>query len=490
MDEKLNELPQESGTQKRLREYGGKLLLAAAAAGAARSLLFCRADGAGVNVAAFAVIFFACLRSSLGLLGVYEPGRFFRAAAAAVLLACSAAVTMNGFVQTVSRFGITITAAKLIADSFADNRGMQFGGYVKAFILLLMNGLRRIGEPVTRLLSFVRLDKWKYVLAGIVIALPLAAIAVSLLLSADWMFRRMFTVDLNIGEAGITAAKALWAFLWMFFAFYCALAGQAARPAEIGKKEGRRFNAAVAVTFMSVLGIIYLVFCAVQVIFLFGRHTLPAGQTYAGYAREGFFQLMFVCAMNELLILICSRLFRLSAALKSILAVISGCTYIMTASSACRMIMYVQAYGMSFLRILVLWFLLVLSVVLAGSIVYIFKNNFDLFCFCYGVSLAAWLVFAFARPDAIAAEYNVRTLGMTGGVTENMLYDLSEDAVPVLARNIDGISDGVCRDIAVTRLREVYAEAEERDARSFNFSMMRAKRAIEKTAAAEAPASK
>lgn len=479
MDERLNELPGESETQKRLREHGGKLLLTAAVVGAARPLLFCRADGAGINVVVFAAVLLICLRTALVLSGVYDARKFYLSAAAAMLLAVSTVLTMNGFVQAVSRLGILIVTAKLIADSFADNIGMQFGGYIRAFIKLAMSGLKRIGEPVTRLLSYIRLDKWKYILAGIVIAVPLAAIAVSLLLSADWMFRRMFTVSLNFGETGITAAKALWGFLWSFFAFYCIIAGQAADPAVIEKKEPRRVNAAVAVTFMSILGIIYLVFCAVQVIFLFGRHALPEGQTYAGYAREGFFQLMFVCAMNELLIMICSRKFRLSAALKSVLTVTCGCTYIMIASSACRMIMYVQAYGMSFLRILVLWFLLVLSIVLAGSIVYIFKNSFDLFRFCYGVSLAMWLVFAFAGPDALAAGYNARTLGMTDGVTANMINDLSEDAVPVLARNFDRISDETTRSAALIKLMEVYGKAETRDIRSFNLSMMRAKKAVE-----------
>ncbi|MBO4330488.1 MAG: DUF4173 domain-containing protein [Oscillospiraceae bacterium] len=482
MDENIGVPVRDSETLTRLRENGGKLLLTAAIVGAARPLCFCRADSAGINVTVFTAILFICIRAALRLSGAYDAKKFLLSAAAAAPLAFSAAWTMNSFVQTVSRLGVFAVAVKLIADSFADNAGLQFGGYLKAFSGLVIRALKRIGEPVTRLLSLIRLEKLKYVLAGVVIALPLAAIAVSLLLSADWVFKRMFTVELNIGEAGKIAAAAIWGFIWCFFAFYCVFAGQAEGPAAIEKKEPRRANAAVAVTFMGILGVIYLVFCAVQVIFLFGRHALPEGQTYSGYAREGFFQLLFVCAMNELLIMLCTRKFRLSGALKAVLTVICGCTYIMIASSACRMIMYVQAYGMTFLRILVLWFLLVLTVVLSGSLIYVFKS-FDLFRFCCGVSLAMWLVFAYARPDELAARYNAAELGMTRGTAENMMWELSEDAAVVLARNVDAICSDVLRAEAEEKLEAVLRHARYRDFRSFNLSMLRARKAIELSAA-------
>ena len=48
----------------------------------------------------------------------------------------------------------------------------------------------------------------------------------------------------------------------------------------------------------------YVLFCIIQIFSLFlGKMQHPAGYTYARYAREGFFQLLFVCMINVCLVL-------------------------------------------------------------------------------------------------------------------------------------------------------------------------------------------
>ncbi|WP_353960240.1 DUF4153 domain-containing protein, partial [Klebsiella pneumoniae] len=64
-----------------------------------------------------------------------------------------------------------------------------------------------------------------------------------------------------------------------------------------------------------------------QVIYLFGGlGTLPENYTYASYAREGFFQLVFVCILNLSMVLICKKYFRDNRILKVILTFICSCT--------------------------------------------------------------------------------------------------------------------------------------------------------------------
>ena len=81
---------------------------------------------------------------------------------------------------------------------------------------------------------------------------------------------------------------------------------------------------------------------------------LPAGVTYAEYARRGFFQLLFVCVLNLAAVLFIQSYFKENRVLKALLLAISGCTLIMTASSACRMLLYIRAYQLTFLRVSVL----------------------------------------------------------------------------------------------------------------------------------------
>ena len=86
----------------------------------------------------------------------------------------------------------------------------------------------------------------------------------------------------------------------------------------------------IAITVNGVMCVIYLLFSSVQIFGLFlGKMELPAGYTYASYARRGFFELVFVCVFNIFMVLFTMTYFKVSRLLKILLTVICGCTYIM-----------------------------------------------------------------------------------------------------------------------------------------------------------------
>lgn len=156
------------------------------------------------------------------------------------------------------------------------------------------------------------------------------------------------------------------------------------------------------------LSLLYLIFSGVQIIYLFlGKMQLPAGYTYAEYAREGFFQLLAVSILNLIIVLVAISFFRDSKVLKAVLTIMSLCTFIMIASSAMRMIIYIQYYYLTFLRILVLWALAVLFLLFAGVIANIVKKGFPLFTYSMVVVTVLYLVLSFIHPDYIIAAVNV-----------------------------------------------------------------------------------
>ena len=117
----------------------------------------------------------------------------------------------------------------------------------------------------------------------------------------------------------------------------------------------RKYSPVIAITVNLVLLVVYLLYCGIQVIYLFMRQgTLPEGYTYSSYAHEGFFQLVFVCLINIMLVLLCRKYSADNLVLKSLLCLISGCTYVMIASAAYRMYLYIGAYKLTFLRLYVL----------------------------------------------------------------------------------------------------------------------------------------
>ena len=145
----------------------------------------------------------------------------------------------------------------------------------------------------------------------------------------------------------------------------------------------------------------------IQVIYLFMRRgTLPEGYTYSSYAHEGFFQLVFVCLINILIVLLCRKYSADNLALKCILCLISACTYVLIASAAYRMFLYIDVYKLTFLRLYVLWALAVMAVVMAGIIVYLFRPGMPFARFAACVLVSLWMIFAYAKPDYLIAAYD------------------------------------------------------------------------------------
>jgi len=110
----------------------------------------------------------------------------------------------------------------------------------------------------------------------------------------------------------------------------------------------------------------------------------------------------------------------------------SMCTFIMIASSAMRMVLYIRTYHLTFLRILVLWSLLVLSALFAGVIANLYQKKFSLFRYSMVVVTVCYLGLSFAHPDYWIAKYNVAQEGRWIPVDKHYLRELSADAAPVL----------------------------------------------------------
>lgn len=231
------------------------------------------------------------------------------------------------------------------------------------------------------------------------------------------------------------------------FLAYCIMAYLCKRTFSEEYRERKRTEAVLAITILAPVMVLYLVFCGIQIAFLFlGKMTLD-GYTYAEYARSGFFQLLVVCIINLVLVLAGHAYFKESKALKGMLTVVSVCTYIMIASSAYRMILYIQHYYLTFLRIFVLWALVVIFILLTGVIISIYQKAFPLFRYSMVVVTVCYLILSFSHPDFWIAKWNlanIRHFSETDFEEERDYYaagyndyrylaGLSADAAPVLA---------------------------------------------------------
>lgn len=294
----------------------------------------------------------------------------------------------------------------------------------------------------------------KSILMGILIAFPLLCVVVWLLAGADAIFANIVsdildylaTLNFDIIDAINDIISDLYVILFMgFFAFMAAFCtwlflNEGYMPSDNPDKAVH--NPVTAITFTGILCFVYVLFCLVQFAGLTGAAALPSGYTYAEYARSGFFQLLFVCIINIILVLACLHYYRTSRVLKVVLTVICGCTYIMTFSSAMRMIMYIKAYNLTFLRISVLWALAAIAVIMTGIVVNIYRRSFNMFRYCITAVTLIFVMFSFSRPDYVTARYNYgamqRRLASEGYNCPDVRNDiihltrLSFDAAPIV----------------------------------------------------------
>ncbi len=368
--------------------------------------------------------------------------------AGSLLLGVSTVLTANEFVIFFNTLGILLLITVFMIRQVYDDKGWNLGQYICNLLFLYLCMVPEIASPFIHFANYINKYKKeekknknvKYILIGILIGLPILLIVIELLSSADQIFSRLVGRAFHSLWSQIVFSPNLFLVILLiilgFFGIYCFLSALTQNNMPEWKKKENRKNPVIAITFLSMITAVYLLFCGIQAIFLFtGGKLLPQGYTYSEYARQGFFQLLFLCIFNLILVVICLSVFQKSRWLKTLLLIFSGCTYIMIASSAFRMILYISVYHLSFLRVLVLWFLGMLVILMAGVVINIVKEEFELFRYCVSVVAVCYLLFSFGKVDSLIASYNVAQLGNDMSY-EDVAYlaGLSADAVPALSK--------------------------------------------------------
>lgn len=95
---------------------------------------------------------------------------------------------------------------------------------------------------------------------------------------------------------------------------------------------------------------------------------LPESITYASYARRGFFELCTVSGINAFVLILISLFMRhntdgKSSAVQRIVSILlSLSTLVLIATAISKMVMYIDIYGLTQLRVYTTWFMILLSV--------------------------------------------------------------------------------------------------------------------------------
>ncbi|MCC9704975.1 DUF4173 domain-containing protein [Streptomyces sp. MNU76] len=245
----------------------------------------------------------------------------------------------------------------------------------------------------------------------------------------------------------VSVTDGPWRFLLLALGLFGTLAAArtAAAPARwdrlqvpVGRARGR---VEWALPLVGLAGL-FAVFNAVQLAVLFGGYDAvlkETGQTYAQYARQGFWQLLMATLLTLLVIVIALRWAPRTrpsdrSLVRGVLGTLCVLALVVVASAVRRMDMYVEAYGLTRLRISVLtvelWLGLVIVLIMAAGV----WGARWLPRAVAASAVAVVLAFGLVSPDGLIAERNVERYETTGRFDLPYARGLSADAVPALDR--------------------------------------------------------
>lgn len=393
----------------------------------------------GMNALFFTAVMIILLMAVMKLNEIPMKSGTYLYYTGALLSGLSITLTDNESLQFMNLILILCLLNLSLLHQLHDTSKWDFIGFLGKMFAMQLYGIAAIGYPFVDSLNFLkktkllRSDRSRNILVGVMISVPVLWVVIVLLSQADMIFGDM-TEKLMEHVFSEEIFVIIFMILFGFFSCYCIICGAAAQTGKQDKQR-KKGAASTAITVILLITLIYLFFCGLQMLYLFsnGLFTLPEGYTFAEYARRGFFELLAVAVLNVALMLITTAYFEENRFLRILLTVMTACTYILIGSATYRMLLYIGAYHLTFLRLFVLLALLILSFLLAGVILSIYRKSFPLFGYSAVIITVFYLAFSFAKPDYYIASYLEKHQEMlTSEDAAFLTGELSLDAAPVV----------------------------------------------------------
>lgn len=277
-------------------------------------------------------------------------------------------------------------------------------------------------------------------LLGLIIAVPLVAIMVFLLMRADAAFEGLMDhlPDADFSEVILT----------LIFGLPCAVIlysrGVAlhheAKPAPAGTGSKRGWDQLTVNTILSAVCLVYAVYLFSQLAYFSGGFSgiLPEEYTMAEYARRGFFEMAQLCAINLGVIWLACGVVRKNPktplATRLLCLFIGIITIFLVATASAKMFMYIEGYGLTRLRVLTEVIMIYLGLVTALVCVWLFAPKLPYMKIAMILALVIGTVVLWVDVDTLVASYNVSAYqsGTLDTVDVYYLFTLSDGAIPYL----------------------------------------------------------
>ena len=274
---------------------------------------------------------------------------------------------------------------------------------------------------------------------GLLIAVPLLAILIPLLMFADAAFEGLLDLlpEFKWQEALITLTFGL----ALGFVLYTRALALEYQDKNLPWSRNRKGLSSITVnTVLCCVCFVYMVYLVSQLAYFVGGFSgiLPQGYTLAQYARRGFFEMGWLCAINLGIISLSVGLISIRETVgkfTKILCLFVGLvTLFLVATASAKMFLYIRSYGLTQLRVITEVFMLWLALTTVFVCLWLFRPGIGymkpaVLTFLLLFSALMWL-----DVDTQVARYNVRAYqkGKLETVDITHLSQLSDGAVPYL----------------------------------------------------------
>lgn len=205
---------------------------------------------------------------------------------------------------------------------------------------------------------------------GIIVGIVFSIVILLLLMSADDYFNKFVSkafISINLDFSKIMQFV-------IFFIIIFSIGVNLIRNRYIVMKENktRKIDHTIIISMLSVINLVFVLFLISEVSKLCGNFLqIPNGYIYSSYAREGFFQLLFVTIINFSIILYLiykTNVIKENKIIRNLVLILISFSVLLIFNSYYRMFLYIDKFGFTNLRLQVILFLL-MELILFGIII-------------------------------------------------------------------------------------------------------------------------
>jgi hypothetical protein len=369
---------------------------------------------------------------------------------------------------------------------------VQLGLSAFAVPLVMLRGLQQETTAIGRPRAAAALSTFW----GVVIAIPALIVFGALFGEADPNFKKWFIdtlyIDFEWVGQHVILTLVFAAFAAIAWVLYLEGTPRTRTPREENPEPITWGSIEINVA-LGLISALFLCFVAIQLPHFFGGHEhvqTEANLTYAGYARQGFFELTTVAALSFALLIGSATLIqgatpKARVAYKMVSGVLIACVGVIIASALHRLSLYIDTYGVTSARLYAAWFIAWLAIAFAWLYITIFSDRFRTFAWGFLLSgYAAVFVLAVMNPDGLAVRLSDSSSVESPDIAQStedwdawFLDIKSVDAIPALVDALPRLDDSD-RNAVIESLNKEKPKLVERPYRNWTISLHNARAAL------------